>query len=83
MLVQLENPELSLRRQCELLSLNRSTLYYEPAEVSAEETALMKSCIEPGCGGDIAPDGYCNTCGVKATTEIADFNAAFHTLFSD
>ena len=35
--------ELSVRRQCELLALNRSTLYYEPVEVSAEETALMKT----------------------------------------
>jgi putative transposase len=33
----------SIRRQCELLCLNRSTLYYAPAKVSAEETALMKA----------------------------------------
>jgi len=33
----------SIRRQCELLRLNRSTLYYVPAKVSAEETALMKA----------------------------------------
>ena len=32
-----------MRRQCELLTLNRSTLYYVPAKVSAEETALMKT----------------------------------------
>jgi putative transposase len=32
-----------MRRQCELLALNRSTLYYVPAKVSAEETALMKA----------------------------------------
>ena len=42
-LVQPDDSGLSVRRQCELLSLNRSTLYYEPAEVSAEETALMKT----------------------------------------
>ena len=32
-----------MRRQCELLGLNRSTLYYVPAEVSVETTALMKA----------------------------------------
>ena len=32
-----------MRRQCELLALNRSTLYYVPAKVSAQETALMKA----------------------------------------
>lgn len=32
-----------MRRQCELLRLSRSTLYYLPAEVSAEEVALMKT----------------------------------------
>lgn len=32
-----------MRRQCELLALNRSTLYYVPTKVSAEETALMKA----------------------------------------
>jgi putative transposase len=33
----------SIRRQCQLLGLNRSTRYYVPAEASAEETALMKA----------------------------------------
>ena len=42
-LVQPDDSEVSIRRQCELLSLNRSTLYYLPVEVSAEETALMKA----------------------------------------
>lgn len=32
-----------MRRQCELLALNRSTLYYVPAKLSAEEAALMKA----------------------------------------
>src|SRR6185503_4904101 len=31
MLVEPGHPELSVRRQCELLGLNRSSLYYEPA----------------------------------------------------
>lgn len=42
-LVQPDNSGLSIRRQCELLSLNRSTHYYVPAELSAEETALMRT----------------------------------------
>ena len=42
MLVQPEDPELSIRRQCELLGLTRSMLYYLPVGMSAEEQALMK-----------------------------------------
>ena len=41
-MVQPEHPELSVRRQCELLGVSRSGLYYEPVEVSAEELSLMK-----------------------------------------
>ncbi len=32
------------------------------SNLSADSTV---SCPEPGCGGAIAPDGYCDTCGVK------------------
>lgn len=32
----------SMRRQCELLGVNRSSLYYEPVEPDAEELALMR-----------------------------------------
>jgi putative transposase len=32
----------SVRRQCELLHINRSMLYYQPQEVSAEELRLMR-----------------------------------------
>jgi putative transposase len=32
----------SVRRQCELLGLNRSTLYYQPAAETAETLALMR-----------------------------------------
>ena len=37
------HPDLSIRRQCELLSLARSTLYYVPTDVSPEDIALMKA----------------------------------------
>jgi putative transposase len=37
---------LSIRRQCELLSVSRSGLYYEPVPTSAEELALMRRMDE-------------------------------------
>ena len=37
---------LSVRRQCELLGLGRSTYYYEPASESAENLALMRRIDE-------------------------------------
>jgi putative transposase len=41
-MVQPEHEELSVRKQCALLYLARSNLYYEPVEVDAEELALMR-----------------------------------------
>ena len=37
-----DHPELSVRRQCELVGLARSTLYYEPAPETPENLALMR-----------------------------------------
>lgn len=37
-----EHPAISLRRQCELLGVNRSGLYYEPVGESAENLMLMR-----------------------------------------
>jgi putative transposase len=42
MLVQPDHSELSIRRQCELVGLTRSMLYYLPIGVSTEELAIMK-----------------------------------------
>jgi putative transposase len=36
----------AMRRQCELLGVNRSSLYYEPVEQDAEELALMRRMDE-------------------------------------
>lgn len=36
------DPEWSVRRQCELLGLHRSSYYYEPAEETAENLQLMR-----------------------------------------
>ncbi len=37
-----ENKELSIRRQCELLALNRSSLYYERAGLSEEDQRILE-----------------------------------------
>ena len=42
MLVEPSHPEISMRRQCELLGVNRSGLYYEPLGESDENLALMR-----------------------------------------
>ena len=42
LLVEPEHAEISLRRQCELLGVNRSSLYYEPAGESPENLMLMR-----------------------------------------
>jgi len=42
MCIRKNHPRLSLRRQCRLLSLSRSVLYYTPVGESAENLALMK-----------------------------------------
>ena len=38
----MDHPQLSVRRQCELLGLSRSSLYYEPAAESAANLRLMR-----------------------------------------
>ena len=42
MLAEVNHPELSVRRQCALLGLNRSTFYYEPTGVTSEDLRLMR-----------------------------------------
>ena len=41
-LVEASHPGISIRRQCELLNLNRSTHYYQPAHESALNLCLMR-----------------------------------------
>ena len=41
-LIEADHPQLSIRRQCELLGLCRSSLYYQPAAESAENLRLMR-----------------------------------------
>jgi putative transposase len=40
--VEANHPELSVRRQCELLGINRATLYYQPQEESEANLRLMR-----------------------------------------
>ncbi len=42
MLVDREHAEISIRRQCELLGVNRSGLYYQPLGESQENLQLMR-----------------------------------------
>jgi putative transposase len=42
LLVEPHHPELSVRRQCALLGLSRSSLYYEPVAETAENLRLMR-----------------------------------------
>ncbi len=41
-LIDPAHPDLSVRRQCELLGLNRSSYYFEPATETAENLRLMR-----------------------------------------
>ena len=41
-MIEQGHPELSVRRQCELIGLNRSSLYYQPVGESAYNLRLMR-----------------------------------------
>ena len=41
-MIELGHPELSVRRQCALLGIARSGLYYEPVGPSPEDLTLMR-----------------------------------------
>ena len=45
-MIEADHPELSVRRQCELLGLNPSSLYYEPIGETPENLRLMRSIDE-------------------------------------
>ena len=57
-----DHPALSLSRQCRLLSIGRSSLYYEPKGESAETLALMRRIDELFLKGSVAKSGYLVTC---------------------
>jgi len=41
-LIEADHPQVSVRRQCELLGLNRASLYYQPAAETPENLRLMR-----------------------------------------
>ena len=41
-MIELYHPRLSVRRQCELVGLNRSSVYYQPTCASPENLQLMR-----------------------------------------
>ena len=45
-MIESRNSRLSIRRQCELLDLNRSSFYYEPAKETIENLRLMRRIDE-------------------------------------
>jgi putative transposase len=45
-LIDSSSSQLSIRRQCELLGLNRSSYYYEPAQETIENLRLMRRIDE-------------------------------------
>ena len=42
----MKHPQLSISRQCELLSIHRSGLYYQPVGESEENLLLMRKLDE-------------------------------------
>jgi putative transposase len=45
-MIDFDHRHLSLRRQCDLIGLNRATLYYQPAGESALNLELMRRIDE-------------------------------------
>ena len=61
MLIEATYPDLSMRHQCELLGINRSSLYYEPVTVGQETLTLMNLIDEEytrHCCSKVIMSGY-------------------------
>jgi putative transposase len=41
-MIEPNHPELSIRRQCELVGLNRASYYYQPATTTEQNLELMR-----------------------------------------
>jgi putative transposase len=46
--VEKGNKELSIRQQCEILSLSRSSLYYERIGLSEEDQRILEEMVSMG-----------------------------------
>ena len=56
-MVRRNDPALSLSRQCSILSISRSSLYYRPKGESAESLALMRRIDCPSSPGSPVTSG--------------------------
>ena len=45
-LVDINGGKISIRKQCELLQVSRSGLYYKPSEISMEDKIIMRKIDE-------------------------------------
>ena len=45
-MIERDPPRLSVARQCDLLGLARSTLYYQPVEANVQDLTLMRRLDE-------------------------------------
>ena len=52
-LIEPNHPDLSIRRQCKLLDLNRSSFYYQPAGESELNLKLMRLIEDDGLLAEI------------------------------
>ena len=66
-MVDREHPSLSTARQCALLGVARSSLYYRPREASGENPALMQAmdrqCLDTPFYGSRAHEGLAGAGG--------------------
>ena len=58
MLIEAEDSTLSIVKQCELLSISRSGLYYKPVPESEENLAIMRWIPENAVLWSGAPAGF-------------------------
>jgi putative transposase len=41
-MINFQDPQVSVSRQCQLLDLSRSSVYYKPVEIAPQDLALMR-----------------------------------------
>jgi putative transposase len=72
-LVDHDHPELSVSRQCALLGLPRSTLYYQPTPIRESTLGIMAKIdahyLEAPCSGSRRMVGYLATDGIPISRD--------------
>ena len=69
-MIELGHPRLSIRRQCELIGLNRASFYYEPVGESALNLELMRLIDEEDLFTVYAASGLVAQLGGQAFINI-------------